>query len=218
MLRINNIKIRKDLNHYEIFETAIKKAHVDKKDVITWQISKKSIDARKKDDVHYSYCVDIQVKNENHYKKLEKVKTFNLPKIKIKNQTTTSPIIVGAGPAGLFAALTLVQNGSKPIIIEQGEEIEKRKSSVDAFLKTGKLSTSSNVQFGEGGAGTFSDGKLTTGISSPFCQKVLEEFVRFGAPKEILYLSKPHIGTDNLIHIIKNMREYIIQKRWNLLL
>ncbi len=218
MLRINNIKIRKDLSEPEIFEIAIKKAHIKKEDVVTWQISKKSIDARKKDDVHYNYCIDIQVKNENHYKKLEKVKSLDLPKIKIKKQASTRPIIIGAGPAGLFAALTLVQNGSKPIIIEQGEEIEKRKLSVDAFLKAGKLNTSSNVQFGEGGSGTFSDGKLITGINSPFCQKVLEEFVRFGAPKEILYLSKPHIGTDNLIHIIKNMRNHIIQNRWNVLL
>lgn len=218
MLRINNIKIRKDLSDYEILETAIKKAHVKKEDIVNWQISKKSIDARKKDDVHYNYSVDIQVKNEHSYKKLEKVKTFYLPKIEIKKQMSIRPVIIGAGPAGLFAALTLIQNGSKPIIIEQGEEITKRKSSVDTFLKAGRLNTSSNVQFGEGGAGTFSDGKLTTGISSPFCQKVLEEFVHFGAPKEILYLSKPHIGTDNLLHIIKNMREYIVRNRWNFLL
>ena len=113
---------------------------------------------------------------------------------------------------GLFAALTLIQNGIKPIVVEQGESVENRKKSVDIFRQTGKLNTSSNVQFGEGGAGTFSDGKLTTGINSPFCKKVLKEFVTFGAPEEILYLSKPHIGTDNLINIIKNMREYIIKK------
>lgn len=212
MLRINNIKIRKNLTEYEVFETAIQKAHVKKDDVVEWHISRKSIDARKKDDVHYTYSVDIQVKNENLYKKLEKVKEFKMPAIKVKNTLHTRPVIVGAGPAGLFAALTLVQNNIKPIIIEQGQPVEQRKESVDTFLKTGKLNPSSNVQFGEGGAGTFSDGKLTTGIHSPFCKKVLEEFVRFGAPKQTLYLSKPHIGTDNLIHIIKNMREYIIEK------
>ena len=99
-----------------------------------------------------------------------------------------------------------------PIIIEQGSPVEEREKQVELFRKTGKLDTFSNVQFGEGGAGTFSDGKLTTGIHSPLCKKVLEEFVNFGAPEEILYLSKPHIGTDKLIKIIKNMREYIISK------
>lgn len=212
MLRINNIKIRKNLTEYEIFETAIKKSHIKKDDVVEWHISRKSIDARKKDDVHYTYCIDIQVKNEHQYKKLEKVKEFKMPTIKIKNAFPTSPVIVGAGPAGLFAALTLVQNNIKPIIIEQGQSVEQRKESVDTFLKTGKLNTSSNVQFGEGGAGTFSDGKLATGIHSPFCRKVLEEFVYFGAPKQILYLSKPHLGTDNLIQIIQNMRNYMIKK------
>lgn len=212
MLRINNIKIRKDITEYEVLETAIKKYRISKEDILNWHIARKSIDARDKEDVHYTYSIDVQVRNETKYKKLEKVKQFQMPAIPIKNHPTTRPIIIGAGPAGLFASLTLIQNGLKPIIIEQGQPVEKRKESVDIFLKTGKLNTSSNVQFGEGGAGTFSDGKLTTGINSPFCRKVLEEFVHFGAPEQILYLSKPHIGTDHLIHIIKNMRNYIIEK------
>lgn len=212
MLRINHIQIRKDITDYEVFEFALKKQSIKKEDVLDWHIARKSIDARKKEDVHYTYTIDIHVKDENKYKKLKKVKKFEIPNIKINNHSTTRPVIVGAGPAGLFAALTLVQNGRKPIIIEQGQSVEKRKESVDKFLETGKLNTSSNVQFGEGGAGTFSDGKLTTGINSPFCRKVLEEFVHFSAPEQILYLSKPHIGTDNLIHIIKNIREYIISK------
>lgn len=210
MLQINNLKIRKDLTEYEIFELAIEKAHVKKDDILAWHIARKSIDARKKEDVHYTYSIDIEVKDEKRYKKLEKVKSFNIPTIKVKNNLSTRPIIIGAGPAGLFAALTLIQNHIKPIIIEQGQPVEDRKKSVDNFVKTGKLNCSSNVQFGEGGAGTFSDGKLTTGINSPFCKKVLEEFVHFGAPKQILFLAKPHIGTDNLIHIIRNMREYIV--------
>lgn len=212
MLKINNIKIRKDLSEYEILKTAIKKHHIPEEDIITWQISRKSIDARKKDDVHYTYSIDIEVKNENQYKSLEKIKKPDFPKIHIKNQSSLRPVIIGAGPAGLFSALTLVQNHVKPIIIEQGEPVETRKQTVEHFLKTGKLNPSSNIQFGEGGAGTFSDGKLTSGIHSPFCQRVLEEFVSFGAPKEILSLSKPHIGTDRLIDIIKNIREYILQK------
>lgn len=210
MLRISDIKIRKDLSDQEIFEIAIHKHHINKIDIIEWHISKKSIDARKKDDVHYNYSIDIKVKDENKYKKLKSIKTLKMPYIQIKNKNYLRPVIVGAGPAGLFAALTLIQNGCKPIIIEQGEPVEKRKKSVDIFLKTGNLNPMSNVQFGEGGAGTFSDGKLTTGIHSPFCRKVLEEFVRFGAPEQILYLAKPHIGTDNLIHIIQNIRNNII--------
>ena len=212
MLRINNMKIRKDLTDDEILEIAIKKHAIKKNDILNLHIARKSIDARKKDDVHYTYSIDIQVKNENKYKNLEKVEKFEMPHIKIKNSSTTRPVMIGAGPAGLFSSLILVQNNIKPIIIEQGQPVEKRKESVDNFLKTGKLNTFSNVQFGEGGAGTFSDGKLTTNIHSPFCRKVLEEFVHFGAPKQILYLSKPHIGTDHLIRIIKNMREYIISK------
>lgn len=211
MLRINNLFIRDDLSDYEILETAIRKHSLLKEDILDWHISKKSIDARKKDDVHYNYSIDIKVKNEKKYKKLEKVKEFKMPVISNKT-LPTRPVIVGSGPAGLFAALTLVEQQQKPIIIEQGQPIEQRNKSVSTFLETGKLNPSSNVQFGEGGAGTFSDGKLTTGIHSPFCRKVLEEFVRFGAPEQILYLSKPHIGTDNLIHIMKNMREYMIEK------
>ena len=209
MLRINNLKIRKDLTEKEIFEFAISKFHINKNDIINMFISRKSIDARKKDDVFYSYSIDLEVKNEQKYKKLEKINVINLPQIEIKRNSKFKPVIVGAGPAGLFAALTLVQNGIKPIIIEQGKTVEERKKDVESFLNNGKLNTLSNVQFGEGGAGTFSDGKLTTGISSPYCKKVIQEFVNFGAPKQILYLHKPHIGTDNLINIIKNMREYI---------
>ena len=117
------------------------------------------------------------------------------------------------GPAGLFAGLLLVDNGIKPIILERGKSVEERIKDVEDFANNRKFSTVSNIQFGEGGAGTFSDGKLNTGSSANmYSKKVLEEFVRFGAPKEILYTSKPHIGTDNLRKIVKNMREYIISK------
>lgn len=212
MLRINNLKIRKDLSETEVIDYAIEKNHINKEDVLDMYISKKSIDARDKADVHYSYSIDLAVKDENKYKRLNKIKKLELPNFTVKRNSKIKPVIIGAGPAGLFAALTLVQNGIKPIVIEQGKSVEQRKKDVEEFRKTGKLNINSNVQFGEGGAGTFSDGKLTTGINSPYCKKVLEEFVNFGAPKQILYLSKPHIGTDNLINIIKNIREYIISK------
>ena len=212
MLRINNLKIREDLSNDKVIEYALNKYKIDKNDLLNIYISKKSIDARKKDDVHYNYSFDLEVKDETKYKKLDKVKKLELPKIEVNMSSKQKPIIVGAGPAGLFAALTFVQNGIKPIIIEQGKPIEDRIQDVETFKKTGRLNNMSNIQFGEGGAGTFSDGKLTTGISSPYCKKVLQEFVNFGAPEQILYLNKPHIGTDNLIHIIKNIREYIISQ------
>lgn len=210
MLRINNIKIRKDISNQEVFELAIQKNKINKDDILEWHVAKKSIDARHKDDVHYLYAIDIKVKNEKKYKRLEKVKQLQLPNFSVKCSLSKRPVIVGAGPSGLFAALTFVRNGIKPIVIEQGQDVKTRKKTVDTFLKTGNLNTLSNVQFGEGGAGTFSDGKLTTGINSPFCQSVLQEFVNFGAPESILYMAKPHIGTDKLIGIIKNMREFII--------
>ncbi len=212
MFKLDNIKVYKDLLNEEILNLACKKYKIDINDVISWKFSKKSIDARKKDDVHFNYSINISLKDEKKYKHLKKVPKINLNPINIKRESNISPIIIGAGPAGLFAALTLVQNGFKPIILEQGQPVEERQKSVDNFLKTGNLNTFSNVQFGEGGAGTFSDGKLTTGINNPLCKKVLEEFYKFGAPEQILYLSKPHIGTDNLINIIHNMREYIISQ------
>ncbi len=213
MIRVSNIKIYEDISDEEVFNLVVKKYKILTENVREWHISKKSIDARKKDDVHYSYSIDIDIKNEDKflkYKNISKIKDTAIPEIQLNMNKSIKPVIIGAGPAGLFAALTFVQNGYKPIIVEQGQSVEERKKSVDLFINNGILNTNSNVQFGEGGAGTFSDGKLTSGISSPYCKKVLKEFVNFGAPEQILYLTKPHIGTDNLINIIKNMREYII--------
>ena len=212
MIRINNIKVYEDIEDENLIDFVIKKYKIKKEDIIHWYIVKKSIDARKKQDVHYNYSINIELKNEKNYKHFDKVIKKELPKIKLNNINNKKVIVIGAGPSGLFCALTLVQNGITPIVIEQGSKVDKREKQVETFRRTGKLDCLSNVQFGEGGAGTFSDGKLTTGINSPFCFKVLEAFVNFGAPKEILYLSKPHIGTDKLIKIIKNIREFIISK------
>ena len=120
MLRINNIKIRQDISDSEILTIALKQNHINKDDLISWQIAKKSIDARKKDDVHYSYSINLELKNEQKYKKIEKVTKIEMPSILIKNNNLTQTVIIGAGPAGLFSALTLIENGIKPIIIEQG--------------------------------------------------------------------------------------------------
>ena len=217
MLKITNIKIYKNLTNEDLINTICQKFHIALNDIVDWKIIKKSIDARKKDDIHYNYSVAIKVNNENKYKKFEKIDKDSLfnSSLKLDNYTgnanfSNSPVIIGAGPAGLFSALTLIYNGVKPIIIEQGKKVEDRQKDVENFRNNSKLNTFSNVQFGEGGAGTFSDGKLNSGINSTLCKNVLYEFVKFGAPEEILYISKPHIGTDKLINIIKNIREFII--------
>lgn len=213
MIRISNIKIYKNISDEDVLNEVIKNYKISKETIIEWHISKKSIDARKKDDVHFTYSLDITLKNEDKLLKnrdVSKVTKVELPEIITKLDKSIRPVIVGSGPSGLFAALTFIQHGYKPIIVEQGSTVDERKKTVDDFINNSILNLNSNVQFGEGGAGTFSDGKLTTNINSPYCQKVLDEFAKFGAPEQILYLTKPHIGTDNLINIIRNMRKYII--------
>lgn len=212
MIRIKNIKIFRDLNKEEILNFALKKNKLKPEDVKSWYIFKKSIDARDKKNVHYVYTLDIELKDKNKEKKFEQIEKYEFPKIEVKRISKIKPVIIGAGPAGLFAGLILVENGIKPIILEQGADVEQRIKDVEEFKKNRKLNTLSNIQFGEGGAGTFSDGKLNTGNSSIYSRKVLEEFVRFGAPEEILYTAKPHIGTDNLVKVVKNIREYIKSK------
>ncbi|MDE6182008.1 MAG: FAD-binding protein [Eubacteriales bacterium] len=175
------------------------------------KINKKSIDAREKLGGFYVLALDIEIENEKKYlniKNVEKVQPFSyeIPKRKFEK----SPVIIGFGPAGLMSALILARSGANPIVIERGKCVEERSKDINKFWKTGTLNENSNVQFGEGGAGTFSDGKLTTGIKDFRCRVLLEEFVKASAPEEILYMAKPHIGTDKLITMVKNMREEII--------
>lgn len=212
MLRLENIKIREELEVSDIVKYACKRYGINFSDVIDYYIYKKSIDARNKEDIFYNFTIDVKVKNEERYKKLKKVKEETKLVIRNGRKSLLRPVIVGAGPAGLFCALELINNGIKPIVIEQGKRVEERVKDVEDFVKNGKLNVSSNIQFGEGGAGTFSDGKLTTGINDPLCRIVLNEFVNFGAPEQIKYVNKPHIGTDNLVNVIANMRNYILSK------
>ena len=209
--RLENIKIREDFDAKQVLVVACKKYNVNILDVEDFRIFKKSIDARKKEDVHYNYTIDIKTAKNIKVAKKVKINRIDLKNLEVKRQSNLRPVIVGSGPAGLFCALTLAYNGIKPIVIERGKKVEERKKDVEEFWKTGKLNTRSNAQFGEGGAGTFSDGKLNTGTHNPLCRNVLEEFVKFGAPEQILYESKPHIGTDNLIKIVANMRNEIIR-------
>ncbi len=215
MIRIKDIKIREEINDKEVINIVCRKYKLNIDDVVKWSIYRKSIDARNKNDIFYVYTIDLEIKdykslNQNKYKNIEFFTEKELLKLDVNRKSNKRPVIIGAGPAGLFAALKLIEYGITPIIIEQGKKVEDRKRDIDEFFLTGKLNITSNIQFGEGGAGTFSDGKIVTGISNPYCREVLKTFCRFGAPEQIMYVNKPHIGTDNLIKIISNMRNYIL--------
>ncbi len=187
-----------------------------------YRLVRRSVDARKKDAICYIYTVDVTLGPEKaeqawlkHHNQAgaEAVKPeeYRLPSCG-EESLTSRPLVVGAGPAGLFAALSLAEAGFCPLVIEQGAPVEERTADVKAFWQGGPLKPLSNVQFGEGGAGTFSDGKLNTGIRDPGgrISHVLEVFCEAGAPEEILYDAKPHIGTDILVHVVRNIREKII--------
>ena len=168
-------------------------------------IKKKSLDARDKGNVRWVYTIECaKTPQKQEERILEKLPASRQPKEKV--------LVVGSGPAGLFAAIRLLDRGITPLLIERGAPVEERERKIQTFFDTRVLDTETNIQFGEGGAGTFSDGKLNTQTHSALNKEVLELFVRFGAPKEILYLAKPHIGSDNLKTVVKNMRQYILSK------
>ncbi len=211
MIRISNILLNIEETETDLREKAAKLLGV--KSFKSFKISKKSIDARKKTDIHFVYSVDVEAENEE--RAVKRAKNARI----IENKAYVFPecepfdepvVIVGSGPAGLMCGLTLAKNGFKVIIIERGKPVEERMNDVERFWKTGELNPNSNVQFGEGGAGTFSDGKLTTGINDFRIKYVLDEFYAHGAPEEITYLAKPHIGTDNLCAMVASIRRDII--------
>ncbi len=218
MIRVNSLKIDALLNQEDNIPKYIaNKLKINPKDIKNYQIVKQSLDARNKNQIKYIYTVDIEVANEKQILKKNPNSCILAPKeiytFPYHNKDLpVRPIIVGSGPAGLMSALVLAEAGFKPIIIERGKDVDSRIKDVEHFWQTNELNENSNVQFGEGGAGTFSDGKLNTLTKDENyrAKKVMETFVKFGAPKEILYSYKPHIGTDILRTVIKNMRKYII--------
>ena len=205
MYRLNgiNIPVTESLSKKHI----AKKINISEKDIKNYVILKKAVDARKKNDVRFVYSVafesDKKLKNVEEYIKEQ----YLFPKGKT---LAKRPVIIGMGPCGLFAGLMLALAGYRPIILERGADVDSRIEAVDKFWKKGTLDVRTNVQFGEGGAGTFSDGKLNSGIHDARCQFVLDTFAKYGASEEITYSSKPHIGTDVLSKVVKNIRNDII--------
>ncbi len=196
---ISGIKLPVDHSIHDL-ELRIQKKIGTKK--FKYKIIKKSTDARY-GNVSFVYNVEA-IDSKDDFKN-------NCDLIVDKSDFKKRPVVVGSGPCGLFAAYILAKSGACPIVLERGKDVDARLKDIDNFRFNRVLNTSSNVQFGEGGAGTFSDGKLTTQINNPLCEEVLKVFCKCGAPDEIMYLSKPHLGTDNLINIVKNLRGLIIE-------
>ena len=215
MLRVREVKIGIDSDNKE--HILSKLSNLLKTNIIEYKIVKRSIDARDKNNILYVYTLDVEVENEDKVLLTDKISIApNEEYIKPNfgdEELNNRPIIIGFGPAGIFAAYTLAEYGYKPIIFERGKDIDSRVKDVEEFINTNKLNPDSNIQFGEGGAGTFSDGKLNTLISDKNFRinKVFKIFIENGAPEEIIYDYHPHIGTDVLRTVIKNIRNKIIE-------
>lgn len=213
---VSEIKISPDDPKELAFEKALKVLRLKSSQVKEVSISKISVDARHNDRVMLVCSVAVTCENEEKTASLAKSKNVVLRKIEpakitmLKKTPEARPIIIGFGPAGMFAGLYLARAGACPIIFERGAKVEERTAAVENYWKGGVLNERANVQFGEGGAGTFSDGKLTTRINDPRCDFIIHEFEKHGAPAEILSKAKPHIGTDMLRTVVKNIREEII--------
>ena len=209
MIKVNNIKCKIDEKINK--DMIAKKIHCHSNDIFSYEIEREALDARH-DDIYYNYNVIVNVKNENKYLKNKDVSIYEPIEITtIKANRQAKVAVVGFGPSGMFCALELAKSGLKPVIFERGSKVEKRIKDVENFWNNNILDTNSNVQFGEGGAGTFSDGKLTCRIKDKRVKVILDTFVTLGADPKKKYQNLPHIGTDKLRDIVKNIREYIIK-------
>lgn len=219
MIRINQMKLNIEHTSDDFERKILKTLCIKKEELQGFQIRKQSIDARKKPVLYYVYSVDVQVRDEAKVKKTVKNNQIQFQvkpdsyhfEVKGTKELTHRPVIIGTGPAGLFCGYMLAAHGYQPILLERGADVDQRTKDVEAFWENGQLNLSSNVQFGEGGAGTFSDGKLNTLVKDKFGRnhEVLRIFAEHGAPESITYESKPHIGTDVLSAVVKEMRKYI---------
>lgn len=210
MIKLEQINLPIKFTDNDIIFSIQKKLNIRKEDILSFEILKLSIDARKKENIKYvsSLIVNLSEKLEQKYSnyKYEKIcKSLEYEKI----TTNKKFVVVGFGPSGMFAGLSLARMGLNPIIIEQGKTVEEREKDIREFWNNRKINKYSNVQFGEGGAGTFSDGKLNSSVDNEYCKIVLDELYKHGAPREIKYLNKPHIGSDKLKRVVTNIREEI---------
>lgn len=222
MLRVNQVKIKTEHTEEQLRKKAAELLHISPQDLLDMKIVRQSIDARRKPEIFYSYSLDVKVKNEDrilhrfrgreNQVSVQKPELYAFPKPG-KKLREHPVVIVGMGPAGLFCGYFLALHGYRPILLERGKCVEERQRDVEEFWETGRLNTESNVQFGEGGAGTFSDGKLNTLVKDRDGRNgaVLETLVQFGAKKSICYEAKPHIGTDVLRNVVRNMRNEIVR-------
>lgn len=210
MILIRNLRLETDEPLAILVERAAKKLRVESARIESWRLVKRSLDARKKDDIHYVCALACEVRGKLRVKDRDltdwEPPVFEIPRVTPRSR----PVVVGFGPAGMFAALLLAKAGAKPLVLERGQDAPTRLKAVEAFRAGKPLDPENNVQFGEGGAGTFSDGKLNTGTHDPRLHWVLEQFAAHGAPESVRYDAKPHIGTDVLVDVVQNIRREIV--------